>query len=89
MSVETLATWKSPRSGGRYPSRWRLRVPAAGVDVELSPLLADQELQTGRSTGVTYWEGAVAGKGRAKEAPLAAEGYVELTGYAGALGGLF
>jgi predicted secreted hydrolase len=88
-TTEPLAQWRSPRSGAAYPSRWRLRVPAAGIALELFPLLADQELQTGRSTGVTYWEGAVAGSGTAGGTPVAVEGYAELTGYAGGLGGLF
>jgi predicted secreted hydrolase len=88
-AIETLARWRSPHSGATYPSRWRLRVPAAGIDLELSPLLADQELRTGKSTGVTYWEGAVAGGGTAGGTRVTVEGYAELTGYAGALGGLF
>jgi predicted secreted hydrolase len=89
VSIEALGTWVSPRSGGRYPARWRVRVPAAGVDVELAALVADQELRTARSTGVTYWEGAVAGGGSAAGSALTVEGYAELTGYAGGLGGLF
>lgn len=88
-TVDVLARWRSPHSGATYPSGWRLRVPGAGIDLELAPLLADQELRTGRSTGVTYWEGAVAGTGRAGGAPVTVEGYAELTGYAGGLGGLF
>lgn len=87
--IETLATWRSPHSGARYPSRWRLLVPGEGIAIALAPLVPDQELKTARSTGVTYWEGAVAGSGTRGDAPVAAEGYVELTGYAGPLGGLF
>jgi predicted secreted hydrolase len=52
-------------------------------------LIADQELDTKDSTGVTYWEGAVVGKGKSGGQEVACEGYVELTGYAGSLGGLF
>ena len=88
-TIEPLARWRSPHGGAAYPSRWRLRVPAATVDIEIAPLLADQELRTGRSTGVTYWEGAVTGRGAAAGSPVTVEGYGELTGYAGGLGGLF
>ncbi len=49
----------------------------------------DQELRTARSTGVTYWEGAVAGGGRTAGSSLKVEGFAELTGYAGGLGGRF
>ena len=45
VAIEPLATWRSPHSGARYPARWRVLVPAAGIALELSPLVADQELQ--------------------------------------------
>jgi predicted secreted hydrolase len=89
INVEILDTWKSPKSGGSYPSRWKVSVPAAKIDLEITPLVASQELLTEGSTGVTYWEGAVGGKGTSAGKPVTFEGYVELTGYAGSLGGLF
>jgi predicted secreted hydrolase len=78
--LDVLDTWRSPETGVRYPSRWRLRIPAEGVDVEIRPLLSDQEL---RET-FRYWEGAVEVKGAGSSS--AGYGYVELTGY-GAEGG--
>jgi len=48
-----------------------------------------QELITDASTRIIYWEGAVEGKGMSKNKPVIATGYVELTGYAGSLGGVF
>jgi predicted secreted hydrolase len=89
IAVEVLDNWTSPRSGGRYPSRWRIRVPAAGIDLQLAPLVPAQELITDGSTGVTYWEGAVDGRGSSAGRAATCEGYVEMTGYAGSLGGLF
>lgn len=89
INLEVLDYWKSPKSGGRYPSRWRMKVPSAGIDLELSSLVPSQELVTEGSTGVIYWEGAVTGKGTSAGRPITSEGYVELTGYAGSLGGLF
>lgn len=87
IAVEVQGRWKSPRSGAEYPVRWRLRAP--GIDLALAAWIPDQELDTGESTGVVYWEGAVAGEGTSGGRPVTCEGYVELTGYAGALGGLF
>lgn len=75
--IETLASWKSPESGARYPSRWRLLVPSESLELEVVPLLADQELRT----TVRYWEGAVGVRGTSRGAKLEGEGYVELTGY--------
>jgi predicted secreted hydrolase len=76
--------WTSRRTGGTYPSRWRLRVPRYGLDLMVLPLLADAELDGTATTGVVYWEGPVEAGGSHVGA-----GYVELTGYAGTLEGLF
>jgi len=89
IETDVLSQWRSERTAGRYPAAWRIRVPAAAIDVTVSPLVADQELVTTASTGITYWEGAVDGKGTSRGREVAAEGYVELTGYAGSLGGKF
>ena len=77
--IETLASWTSPRSGVRYPGRWRVIVPSAGLRLEVSPRLADQEL----IVGTRYWEGAVAVGGSAAGRPISGQGYVELVGYGG------
>jgi len=89
--IETivLSRWKSEKSGGRYPAAWRIRIPAVAIDVTIQPLVADQELVTTAARPITYWEGAVVGKGVSQGKDVAVEGYVELTGYAGALGGIF
>jgi len=80
--VEVLSTWKSPGSGGIYPSRWRLEVLPLSMDVSITSNLADQEMQTAASTGVVYWEGSVSITGTVKGVEVAGVGYVELTGYA-------
>ena len=79
-----LTWWTSPRTGARYPARVRVTVPAAGLDLEVRPELADAELDARRSTGTIYWEGPVAVTGTAP-----GEGYAELTGYATSLTGWF
>ena len=89
VTVEVLDHWKSPKSGGMYPSRWNIEIPAAQVKLSIAPLLAGQELVSERLTGMVYWEGAVGGKGRSRGQDVACEGYVEMTGYAGSLAGFF
>lgn len=81
--VERVGSWTSPHSGGVYPSGWRLRVPAAGVDAMLVPVVLDQEL-VGTAGGISYWEGAVDVRDARSGRGLGV-GYVELTGYAGAI----
>lgn len=78
IEIAVLDHWRS-RGGHSYPARWRLRLPVSGVDIELRPVIADQELDT----TPRYWEGAVDVRGKRGEAELSGRGYVELTGYAG------
>jgi predicted secreted hydrolase len=82
-SITAEAKWRSPRSGGEYPARWRVQVPGVGLDVQVDPLLADQELPV----TVVYWEGAVRVTGERSGKPVAGYGYVELTGYAKSMEG--
>src|SRR5512134_3835722 len=44
--IEPLGSWRSPESGSRYPSRWRMLVPSEGLELEVHPRMADQELRT-------------------------------------------
>lgn len=67
--------WKSPHDGASYPAGWRLSVPGEGIDLEVVPRLADQELLT----SFRYWEGAVAVQGGG--GTELGSGYLEMTGY--------
>lgn len=81
--VITEDTWKSPHSGGVYPARWKIMVPSAQLELNVQPLLADQEL----NVSFTYWEGAVQFSGIHAGEPIFGYGYVELTGYAESMEG--
>ena len=82
-TVAVLGRWQSPRSGASYPSRWRIQLAGEGLTLELTPTLADQELDTSTTTGVTYWEGEVTVSGTDRQGRgVSGQGYVELTGYA-------
>lgn len=76
-TIEVLATWTSPHSKVSYPSSWRLSVPGQNLELDVMPLINDQEL----NVSVRYWEGAVSVKGTKNGRPVSGHGYVELTGY--------
>jgi predicted secreted hydrolase len=82
VTVAVLNHWTSPASGARYPAKWAVTVPSLRLDIQVTPLMANQELATRRSTQVTYWEGAVQISGTAEGRAVTGQGYVELTGYA-------
>ncbi|HSD25651.1 MAG TPA: lipocalin-like domain-containing protein [Vicinamibacteria bacterium] len=84
-SIDVLDHWTSPESGGRYPSRWRVQVASAGLDLLVEPRLEDQEMRT----SFVYWEGAVRVAGPSPGATSSGQGYVELTGYARSMQGVF
>jgi predicted secreted hydrolase len=82
ITVTPLDVWKSPHSKAVYPSRWRLQILPYSLNLTIFPNLADQEMSTFDSTGITYWEGSVSIRGTKNENPIEGQGYVELTGYA-------
>jgi predicted secreted hydrolase len=81
-TLEPLTFWDSPTTKAHYPQKWRLTIPAKQLSVDLVPRMAEQELTTGRSTQVTYWEGAVEASGTLQGRSIQGQGYMELTGYA-------
>jgi predicted secreted hydrolase len=62
-----------------------VKVPQLGLDLQIEPWLADQELNVSYS----YWEGAVRVQGQRLGQPVSGNGYVELTGYTGSMSGQF
>jgi predicted secreted hydrolase len=84
-AVTPLGRWTSPRTGAVYPSRWRVRVPNAGLELVVEPLVEDQEMRT----SFVYWEGAVDVRGASSGRPVRGRGYVELTGYGRSMQGVF
>jgi predicted secreted hydrolase len=78
-TLEPRETWTSPKSGATYPIRWHVTIPSQHLAFDVHAAMPDQELHTPRSTGVTYWEGAVDLSGNG----ISGRGYMELTGYTG------
>lgn len=80
--IDVLETWASPDTGAEYLSRWRLVVEGMNLDVEIEPVVADQEVDEGVPTAAIYWEGKVRHRGTFRGEQIDQPGYVELTGYA-------
>jgi predicted secreted hydrolase len=94
--IEVLRRWTSPDTGATYPSRWRLSVPSEGLDLLVEPWLEAQEMRT----SFVYWEGAVrvweaadqgspGGRRLPDRRRVTGQGYIELTGYAASMQGVF
>ena len=76
--VDVLDRWRSPHNNADYPMRWRLSIPSAGILIELTPRIKDQEMA---DISTVYWEGAVTLAGTSNGKTVNGVGYVEMTGY--------
>ena len=83
VALASTSTWTSPHTRATYPGVWTLAVRSLGLETTITPLSADQELATLKSTGVTYWEGTCRVEGTRDGRPIRGRAYVEMTGYAG------
>jgi predicted secreted hydrolase len=81
-TTTATGSWTSPATKTTYPMGWQVEVPSAELSLTVTPLLEEQELDTRRTTGVIYWEGAVDVAGKQAGTDVTGHGYVELTGYA-------
>jgi predicted secreted hydrolase len=74
--VQPWQWWVSPKSGGRYPINWWIKL-SDGSSLTVRSITPDQEVESRATAGFNYYEGAVGVGGSVKGV-----GYMELTGYA-------
>ena len=78
--LEPLRSWPSPRSFVEYPTRFRLTLPEAELDLEFGAVFEDQEVLTVISDP-GFWEGRVNATGTLKGQPVAGRGWLECKGF--------
>jgi predicted secreted hydrolase len=74
-------SWTSPESGTRYPTAWRVTIPAVALDLKIRTPMQSQELAGKTRLSPSYWEGAVDISGKRGSSPISGAGYLEMTGY--------
>lgn len=77
--------WQSDETGAKYPVEWSLQVPRIGLSLDVRPLHDAQEIVSRSAKLPTYWEGPVTFSGSRSGALVEGGGYLEMTGYDGAL----
>jgi predicted secreted hydrolase len=76
--MQPSGEWSSTRTGARYPVRWKIRLPRNQVELEMLPLLEDQELAHSRRS----WSGAFTVRGQVGAGrQVSGSGFADLTGY--------
>jgi predicted secreted hydrolase len=77
VEITVLDNWQSPHSKVVYPGKWHLSIPGRKLELDIVPIVNDQEL----NVSFRYWEGAVKIIGSKAGREIKGKGYVELTGY--------
>jgi predicted secreted hydrolase len=83
-NIEVLNTWQSS-DRITYPGKWKVTVDKLDIALEIIPLIEDQEM----NLFFRYWEGAVQINGIFEGKEVSGYGFVELTGYAQSMQGVF
>lgn len=80
-SIEPTGYWKSPHTGATYPSGWTVKCTRRDIELKVTPVVEDQELDTRGTTMIVYWEGACEVSGTKGGKEISGRAYVELVGY--------
>ncbi|HMV43414.1 MAG TPA: lipocalin-like domain-containing protein [Leptospiraceae bacterium] len=80
MKLESLnEIWKSPITNKNYPMKWK--VIGEDLNLVVETRFNNQEFIGFKTTGNTYWEGAIVATGIYKKQKINGKGYLELKGY--------
>jgi geranylgeranyl pyrophosphate synthase/predicted secreted hydrolase len=80
LSFDPTRHWQSTQTFITHPVAWRVRVPEAGVDLEVESEFEDQEFIT-LVTKLSFWEGHVKARGTVRNVPAQGVGVVERSGF--------
>ena len=80
MSLDAVEGWRSTRTFYDYPTKWRLQIPEARLDLTVEAAFADQEFITCISKPA-FWEGRVSVGGTVDGKAVRGLGYVERSGF--------
>ena len=80
-TIEQTAEWESPHSHAVYPSGWNITVSGLSLEMTVTPVMKDQELDTLGTTMIVYWEGSCDVQARIDGDEVIGQAYVELVGY--------
>lgn len=69
--------WTSPKTKAKYVLSWRIEIPSKNINLEVKPLIKNQELIFGT---INYWEGPLTVKGIFNNKKVKGVGFLELVG---------
>ena len=78
-TFEPLEWWQSSQTFVEYPIRWKLKIPGAGIELDVKAAFKDQEVMTLIAKN-SFYEGRVHVEGTRKGKPISGVGFVERSG---------
>jgi len=81
INIKRLGVWPSPTKKGSYPMGWNVSIPSMKLQLELTPVMENQEIVPLRTKGLGYWEGKTNVAGTLEGKSISGQAYVEMTGY--------
>jgi len=69
--------WTSPETKAEYHLSWRIEIPSKAIDLEVVPLIENQEIVFGT---INYWEGPLTIKGLFNNQKVNGVGFLEISG---------
>jgi len=78
-TLHARGSWTSTKTFNEYPTRYELRVPAAGLSLDVAVAMPGQEILTVISAPA-FWEGVVTAAGTMNGVPVTGPGFVERSG---------
>jgi len=79
-AFESHDVWTSTKTFNEYPTRYVLRIPGAGIELDISPVFPEQEVITIISSPA-FWEGVVEVSGSVRGKAVSGRGFVERSGF--------
>lgn len=71
--------WKSSETNKHYPMQWEIL--SEDIQLTVNARFSEQEFIGFKTTGNSYWEGAIQATGSLKNSKVTGKGYLELKGY--------
>jgi predicted secreted hydrolase len=80
-AITPTAFWTSPHTGITYPVAWSIHVLPNALNLTVTAVANDQELNVRSTTLNVYWEGLCVLEGTRSDLPVTGYSYVEMTNY--------
>jgi predicted secreted hydrolase len=81
ITLTVLDTWRSPHTRADYPARWRISLNPFGLEIDLTPVIEDQEITVAFPPRTIYWEGVAKVSATKGGEALEGRAFVELVGF--------